>query len=86
MFPLFSSFNERLVLRKTIPSYNDRTILVCEKLGQSSDQKWREERFNQRIKSLTEENEVLEIMLKNKSNDLAKLDKQFNQKLVIIDQ
>lgn len=86
---LFSSYyrvspsvgaNERLVLRKTIPTSNEGSILVFEKLSPDADLK--EEWCNQKIKKLTDENRTLEVLLKTKSGEIAQLDRQFRQKLV----
>lgn len=51
---------------------------------QSTEQKLQEERFNQKIKKIADENEVLEIQLHNKNRELAKLDNQFRKKQVRI--
>lgn len=51
---------------------------------QSTEQKLQEERFNQKIKKIADENEVLEIQLHNKNRELAKLDHQFRKKQVRI--
>lgn len=74
-------------MRKTLPNYNDGAVFVFEKVMNklnviSTDQKFQEDRFNQRIKKLEDENEVLEVKLKHRSNEVAKLDKQFKQKMV----
>lgn len=87
LFSDFISYGERLVLRKTLPSYNNGTIFVIEKVmdkleSQSTEQKLQEDRFNQRLKKIANENEVLEIQLHNKNRELAKLDHQFRKKQV----
>lgn len=50
--------------------------------SQSTEQKLQEDRFNQRLKKIANENEVLEIQLHNKNRELAKLDHQFRKKQV----
>lgn len=52
--------------------------------SQSTEQKLQEDRFNQRLKKIANENEVLEIQLHNKNRELAKLDHQFRKKQVKI--
>lgn len=87
-FFFHSYYNDRLFLTKTIPStFNDGTIFVYEKVLndveiQSKDQKRRDARHNQQIKKITDENEILEIKLKNQSNEVAKLDKLLRKKQV----
>lgn len=76
-------------MRRTLPSYNDGAVFVFEKVMNklnviSTDQKFQEDRFNQRIKKLEDENEMLEVKLRHKGSEVAKLDKQFKQKMVRI--
>lgn len=54
--------------------------MVFEKLPAAENLK--EDWFNQKIKTLTEENRTLEILLKTKSSEIARLDQQFRQKMV----
>lgn len=46
------------------------------------DKKRLENHFNRRIEQIEEENELLEIQLKNKNQEISKLDKQFRDKRV----
>lgn len=74
-------------MRKTLPSYNNGTIYVFEKVmnkldNQSSDLKKQEDRFTKRIAKVEDENEILDIQLKNKRNEVAKLDRDLRKKEV----
>lgn len=81
------STNDRIVLLKSLPSYNDGSVFVFEKvmkkLGiQLAEQKIQEDRFNYLLEKSEHENAVLERRLKDKTAEAAKLSKQLKQQQV----
>lgn len=74
-------------MRRTLTSYDDGTIYVFEKAidtseVQSTELKIQEELFNKRFARIEDENELLDIQLKNKRDQRAKLDKQLKEREV----
>lgn len=78
------------MLRKALPNHHDGSVFVFEKVVNKLDvllaeQDQHEERFTQRMKKIADENEMLQIKLKHKTDEVAKLDKQFVRKEVQTD-
>lgn len=81
------STNDRLILLKSLPSYNDGSVFVFEKVMKKLDvhlaeQKIQEDRFNYLLEKSEHENEILERRLKEKTLEVEKLKRQLKQQQV----